>query len=69
MTVAIFRRTNQPQGKRATIIDRRYSPPPPQAVENFSFKMKPPGTDMLIVVTKWYGYAKWVLERVEGFPK
>ena len=24
---------------------------------------------MPIVVTKWYGYAKWVLERVESFPK
>lgn len=24
---------------------------------------------MPIVVTRWYGYAKWVLERVESFPK
>jgi hypothetical protein len=31
--------------------------------------MKPPGPDMPVVVTKWYAYAKWVLERVEGFPK
>jgi hypothetical protein len=31
--------------------------------------MKPPGSDLPIVVTKWYAYAKWVLERVESFPK
>jgi hypothetical protein len=31
--------------------------------------MKPPGTDLPIVVTRWYAYAKWVLERVESFPK
>ena len=31
--------------------------------------MKPPGADMPVVVTKWYAYAKWVLERVESFPK
>lgn len=31
--------------------------------------MKPPGTDLPIVVTKWYAYAKWLLERVESFPK
>lgn len=31
--------------------------------------MKPPGPDLPIVVTKWYAYAKWLLERVEGFPK
>lgn len=31
--------------------------------------MKPPGTDLPIVATKWYSYAKWVLERVENFPK
>jgi hypothetical protein len=31
--------------------------------------MKPPGADMPIVVTQWYAYAKWVLERVESFPK
>ena len=24
---------------------------------------------MPVVVTKWYAYAKWVLERVESFPK
>jgi hypothetical protein len=28
--------------------------------------MKPPGTDLPIVVTKWYAYAKWLLERVVG---
>jgi hypothetical protein len=31
--------------------------------------LKPPGTDLPIVVTRWYAYAKWVLERVESFPK
>ena len=31
--------------------------------------MNPPGSDLPIVVTKWYAYAKWVLERVESFPK
>ena len=31
--------------------------------------MKPPGADLPVVVTKWYAYAKWVLERVESFPK
>lgn len=31
--------------------------------------MKPPGSDMPQVVVKWYAYAKWVLERVESFPK
>jgi hypothetical protein len=31
--------------------------------------MKPPGTALPIVVTKWYAYAKWLLERVESFPK
>jgi hypothetical protein len=31
--------------------------------------MKPPGSDLPVVVTKWYAYAKWVLERVESFPK
>lgn len=31
--------------------------------------MKPPGSEMPQVVVKWYAYAKWVLERVEGFPK
>lgn len=29
--------------------------------------MKPPGADLPIVVTKWYAYAKWLLERVESF--
>jgi hypothetical protein len=24
---------------------------------------------MPVVVTKWYAYAKWLLERVESFPK
>jgi hypothetical protein len=32
-------------------------------------KMKSPGSEMPQVVVKWYAYAKWVLERVEGFPK
>jgi hypothetical protein len=27
------------------------------------------GSDLPIVVTKWYAYAKWILERVESFPK
>jgi hypothetical protein len=31
--------------------------------------MKPPGSEMPQVVVKWYAYAKWVLERVESFPK
>ena len=31
--------------------------------------MKPPGSDAPIVLVKWYAYAKWVLERVESFPK
>ena len=31
--------------------------------------MKPLGSDMPQVVVKWYAYAKWVLERVESFPK
>jgi hypothetical protein len=31
--------------------------------------MKPPGTDLPIVVTKWHASAKWVLERVESCPK
>ena len=35
----------------------------------FQLKMKPPGSDAPIVLVKWYAYAKWVLERVESFPK
>ena len=35
----------------------------------FQLKMKSPGSDAPMVVVKWYAYAKWVLERVEGFPK
>ena len=31
--------------------------------------MKTPGSDAPIVLVKWYAYAKWVLERVESFPK
>ena len=31
--------------------------------------MKPTGSDLPIVVTKWYAYAKWLLERVESFLK
>jgi hypothetical protein len=31
--------------------------------------MKPPGSDLPIVVTQWYAYAMWLLERVESFPK
>lgn len=31
--------------------------------------MKPPGPEMPLVVVKWYAYAKWLLERVESFPK
>ena len=31
--------------------------------------MKPPGSDAPLVLVKWYAYAKWVLERVESFPK
>jgi len=27
------------------------------------------GADLPVVVRKWYAYAKWVLERVESFPK
>jgi hypothetical protein len=35
----------------------------------FLTKMKPPGAEAPIVLVKWYAYAKWVLERVAGFPK
>lgn len=31
--------------------------------------MKPPGPEAPQVLVKLYAYAKWVLERVEGFPK
>jgi|GEM_PF-4440622 len=31
--------------------------------------MKPLGSEMPQVLVKWYAYAKWVLERVESFPK
>ena len=31
--------------------------------------MKAPATDAPLVLVKWYAYAKWVLERVESFPK
>lgn len=44
-------------------------PYPPQANEIFSLKMKPPGPEAPVVLVKWYDYAKWLLERVENFPK
>ena len=31
--------------------------------------MKPPANDAPLVLVKWYAYAKWILERVESFPK
>ena len=31
--------------------------------------MKHPGPDAPVVLVKWYDYAKWLLERVENFPK
>lgn len=31
--------------------------------------MKAPANDAPQVLSKWYAYAKWVLERVAGFPK
>ena len=31
--------------------------------------MKPPGPEAPVVLVKWYDYAKWLLERVENFPK
>ena len=31
--------------------------------------MKAPANDAPLVLVKWYAYAKWVLERVESFPK
>ena len=30
---------------------------------------KPPGPDAPKVLIQWYNYAKWMLERVESFPK
>ena len=34
-----------------------------------SRKMKPPGPEAPVVLVKWYDFAKWLLERVENFPK
>ena len=31
--------------------------------------MQPPGPEVPVVLVKWYDYAKWLLERVENFPK
>jgi len=31
--------------------------------------MKAPGPEAPVVLVKWYDYAKWLLERVENFPK
>jgi hypothetical protein len=31
--------------------------------------MQPSGPETPIVLVKWYDYAKWLLERVENFPK
>ena len=31
--------------------------------------MKPPGPEAPVVLVKWYDYAKWLLERIENFPK
>jgi hypothetical protein len=31
--------------------------------------MKAPTNDAPLVLSKWYAYAKWVLERVDSFPK
>jgi hypothetical protein len=31
--------------------------------------MKPPGPEAPVVLVKWYDFAKWLLERVENFPK
>jgi len=28
-----------------------------------------PANDAPLVLVKWYAYAKWILERVESFPK
>ena len=29
----------------------------------------PQKSELPVVLVKWYDYAKWVLERVESFPK
>ena len=31
--------------------------------------MKAPANDAPLVLVEWYAYAKWLLERVENFPK
>jgi hypothetical protein len=31
--------------------------------------MKQPANDAPLVLVKWYAYAKWILERLESFPK
>ena len=31
--------------------------------------MRQPANDAPLVLVKWYAYAKWILERVESFPK
>jgi hypothetical protein len=31
--------------------------------------MTPPGPEAPVVLVKWYDFAKWLLERVENFPK
>ena len=31
--------------------------------------MKSSGPDAPVVLVKWYDFAKWLLERVENFPK
>jgi hypothetical protein len=31
--------------------------------------MKPLGPEAPVVLVKWYDYSKWLLERVENFPK
>ncbi len=31
--------------------------------------MQPTGPEAPIVLVKWYDYSKWLLERVENFPK
>jgi len=31
--------------------------------------MKPAGPETPVVLVKWYDYAKWLLERIENFPK
>ncbi len=39
---------------------------PPQAVEIFSAKMKPPGPEAPVVLVKWYDYSKWLLGQMEA---